>query len=133
MPLFKNRKGIIHSLNDKDPQVKKWIKDEQITRLTEAEVKAYAKSLGVKPSKKSAKKKADAPVEETHTVSQEDLDANPELAEEGEEVGLGEEAKEDAPARPIDLARAEYKELYGEDANPQWNTSTLNKKIEAKK
>ena len=55
--LCKNKKGIIHDLNANSPQVKKWIKDDQQTPLTEAEIKAYAKSLKkVAPKKAPAKK-----------------------------------------------------------------------------
>ena len=60
MALFKNRKGIIHELDPALPRVKKWLKDEQIKPLTEAETAKYLKDrgIGVKKTKATTKEKA---------------------------------------------------------------------------
>lgn len=101
MGLYKNRKGIVHSLCDTDPKTVKWLDEKQITLLTDEEAKAYAASRGVK-----APKKAKSVV-----------------------TGAGGTTPEDKPKTATQLLQEEYTEKFAEAPDPTWNAATLKKKL----
>jgi len=106
MTYCKNTKGIVHNLNVEDPQVKKWLKSDQVTKLTDAEIAAH---LG----KKVKVAKAVKPEPEANPEANPDPDA---------EVA-------DKVSTPIELLRLKYTEHFAEVPNNRWTMKTLEKKL----
>lgn len=129
MGLYKNRKGIVHSLSDKSPQAKKWLKDDQVTRLTPEEEQAYAKSLGIAPKKGKKAVEKKAPAKPTAPVAPVDPDPVGSTGDCETDPGPETNPAEPAEKTPLDLARDKYRETFAEEPNVRWNLKTLENKM----
>ena len=123
MGLYKNRKGVVHALKDDSPQVKKWLKDEQITKLNKAEREAYAIKIG-----RGKKAKAAPVAKPVATAPATTPDVDPIDPDATQDTTQDDPAETPEPIE-LDLAREEYTKLYAEQPNSRWNLATLKKKI----